>query len=193
MRLSYLDILEQCFHDKFRGYNKQEVDTFLHLVADDFKSMTEEIKEKEKLISEKNEEIKEIQAELESRILKKDSTIPTEIEEELADLRNQAEEKNLIIKEMQVSQSSSQNEDNPFSQLTPEMLKKKAKKIINAAKDQAEQYRQNATKEMELLTQDVEKLKEQKKTLMANIKSTAIEHLNKFKAEAPNGRSGNAD
>ena len=193
MRLSYLDILEQCFHDKFRGYNKQEVDTFLHLVADDFKSMTEEIKEKEKLISEKDEEIKEIQAELESRLLKKDFTIPLEIEEELADLRKQVEEKNLIIKEMQDAQSPSQNEDNPFYQLTPEMLKKKAKKIINTAKDQAEQYRQDATKEMELLTQDVEKLKEQKKTLMANIKSTAIEHLNKFKAEAPNGGSGNAD
>ena len=193
MRLSYLDILVQCFHDKFRGYNKQEVDTFLHLVADDFKSMTEEIKEKEKLISEKDEEIKEIQAELESRLLKKDFTIPLEIEEELADLRKQVEEKNLIIKEIQDVQSPSQNEDNPFSQLTPEMLKKKAKRIINTAKDQAEQYRQNATKEMELLTQDVEKLKEQKKTLMANIKSTAIEHLNKFKAEAPNGGSGNAD
>ena len=50
MRLSYLDILEQCFHDKFRGYNKQEVDTFLHLIADDFKSMAEEIKEKDLLI-----------------------------------------------------------------------------------------------------------------------------------------------
>ena len=50
MRLSYLDILEQCFHDKFRGYNKQEVDTFLHLIADDFKAMTEEIKEKDLLI-----------------------------------------------------------------------------------------------------------------------------------------------
>ena len=50
MRLSYLDILEQCFHDKFRGYNKQEVDTFLHLIADDIKSMTEEIKEKDLLI-----------------------------------------------------------------------------------------------------------------------------------------------
>ena len=36
-------------------------------------------------------------------------------------------------------------------------------------------------------------LKEQKKTLTANIKSTAIEHLNKFKAGAPNGGSGNAD
>ena len=193
MRLSYLDILEQCFHDKFRGYNKQEVDTFLHLVADDFKSMTEEIKEKEKLISEKDEEIKEIQAELEPRLLKKDFTIPLEIEEELADLRKQVEEKNLIIKEIQDVQSPSQNEDNPFSQLTPEMLKKKAKKIINAAKDQAEQYRQDTTKERELLVQDVEKLKEQKKTLMANIKSTAIEHLNKFKAGAPNGGSGNAD
>jgi cell division initiation protein len=193
MRLSYLDILEQCFHDKFRGYNKQEVDTFLHLIADDFKSMTEEIKEKEKLISEKDEKIKEIQAELKSRLFKKGSTIPPEIEEELSDLRKQVEEKNLIIKEMQDAKSSSQNEGNPFSQLTPEMLKKKAKKIINTAKDQAEQYRQDATKEMELLTQDVEKLKEQKITLMANIKSTAIEHLNKFKAEAPNGGSKNAD
>ena len=193
MRLSYLDILEQCFHDKFRGYNKQEVDTFLHLVADDFKSMTEEIKEKEKLISEKDEEIKEIQAELESRLLEKESTIPPEIEEELANLRKQVEEKNLMIKQMQDTKSDTQNKNNPFSELTPEMLKKKAKKIINAAKDEAEQYRKDATKEMELLAQEVEKLKEQKKTLMANIKSTAIEHLNKFKAEAPNGSSGNAD
>ena len=193
MRLSYLDILEQCFHDKFRGYNKQEVDTFLHLVADDFKSMTEEIKEKEKLVSEKDEEIKKIQAKLESRLLEKESTIPPEIEEELADLRKQVEEKKLIIKEMRDAQSPSQNEDNSLSQLTPEMLKKKAKKIINAAKDQAEQYRQDATREMKLLTQDVEKLKEQKKTLIANIKLTAIEHLNKYKAEAPNGGSENAD
>jgi len=193
MRLSYLDILEQCFHDKFRGYNKQEVDTFLHLVADDFKSMTEEIKEKEKLVSEKDEEIKKIQAKLESRLLEKDSIIPPEIEEELADLRKQVEEKKLIIKEMRDAQSPSQNEDNSLSQLTPEMLKKKAKKIINAAKDQAEQYRQDATREMKLLTQDVEKLKEQKKTLIANIKLTAIEHLNKYKAEAPNGGSENAD
>ena len=46
---------------------------------------------------------------------------------------------------------------------------------------------------MELLTQDVKKLKEQKKTLMANIKLTATEHLNKYKAGAPNGGSGDAD
>ena len=98
MRLSYLDILEQCFHDKFRGYNKQEVDTFLHLIADDFKSMTEEIKEKEKLISEKDEEIKKIQDELEYKLSENDFIIPPEIEEELTNLRKQVEEKKLIIK-----------------------------------------------------------------------------------------------
>ena len=191
MRLSYLDILEQCFHDKFRGYNKQEVDTFLHLVADDFKAMTAEIKEQEKRIVAKDDEIKELQADLESRPLENDFTLPPEVEEELADLRKQV--KDLLTKEMQDAQSPPENGDIRFSQLTPKMLKQKAKKIINAAKDQAEQYRQDATNEMELLMQDVEKLKEQKKTLMANIKSTAIEHLNKFKAGAPNGGSGNAD
>ena len=83
MRLSYLDILEQCFHDKFRGYNKQEVDTFLHLIADDFKSMAEEIKEKD-----------------------------------------------LLIKKLRDSNNKSESGDNPLSQITPEMLKEKAKKII---------------------------------------------------------------
>lgn len=189
MRLSYLDILEQCFHDKFRGYNKQEVDTFLHLVADDFKSMAEEIKDKEKLIATKDNEIKELQADLESRA--KDPDIPQEVEEELALLRRQNEEKDLLIEEMKEAQTQNKNEDNPFSQLTPEALKEKAKKIVNAAKNQAEEHRKEAMKELELLGMEIEKLKKQKSTLMENIKSTAIEHLKKFKAGMPNG--GNAD
>ena len=45
MRFTYLDILEQCFHDRFRGYDKQEVETFLQLVADDFKEMADEIEQ----------------------------------------------------------------------------------------------------------------------------------------------------
>ena len=40
---------------------------------------------------------------------------------------------------------------------------------------------------------DIEKLKKQKSTLMENIKSTAIGHLNKFKAGMPNGSTKNAD
>ena len=134
MRLSYLDILEQCFHDKFRGYNKQEVDTFLRLIADDFKSMVEEIKDKDS-------EIKNLRSALKSPPVEKDTSIALE----------------------------------------------KAKKIINAAKNQVEELRKESIKELEQLIQDIEELKKQKSILMKNIKSTATEHLNKIKAGLPNG------
>ena len=133
MRLTYLDILEQCFHDKFRGYNKQEVDTFLRLIADDFKSMVEEIKDKDY-------EIKNLRSTMKSRPEEIDTSIATE----------------------------------------------KAKKIVNAAKNQAEQHRKESMKELEQLIQDIEELKKQKSTLIKNIKSTATEHLNKMKAGLPN-------
>ena len=134
MRLTYLDILEQCFHDKFRGYNKQEVDTFLRLIADDFKSMVEEIKDKDY-------EIKNLRSTMKSRPEEIDTSIATE----------------------------------------------KAKKIVNAAKNQVEELRKESMKELEQLIQDIEELKKQKSTLMKNIKSTATEHLNKIKAGLPNG------
>jgi len=134
MRLTYLDILEQCFHDKFRGYNKQEVDTFLRLIADDFKSMVEEIKDKDY-------EIKNLRSTMKSR--------PEEIDTSIA--------------------------------------MEKAKKIVNAAKNQVEELRKESIKELEQLIQDIEELKKQKSILMKNIKSTATEHLNKIKAGLPNG------
>ena len=133
MRLTHLDILEQCFHDKFRGYNKQEVDTFLRLIADDFKSMVEEIKDKDY-------EIKNLRSTMKSRPEEIDTSIATE----------------------------------------------KAKKIVNAAKNQVEELRKESIKELEQLIQDIEELKKQKSTLMKNIKSTATEHLNKIKAGLPN-------
>ena len=43
MKLNYLDILEQCFRNKIFGYNKEDVDTFLHLIAEDFKELYEEL------------------------------------------------------------------------------------------------------------------------------------------------------
>lgn len=62
MRLNHLDILEQCFRDKFRGYSKQEVDMFLHLVADDFKEMSEEIENLKKKVERKNEIIEDLKS-----------------------------------------------------------------------------------------------------------------------------------
>ena len=193
MRLTYLDILEQCFHDKFRGYNKQEVDTFLHLVADDFKSMAEDLKEKDRQINFKTEEIKELKGSLQELSLREPETrTPPEVEEALRALRKELEEKDRLIQEMKKTDESRSNGSNPLSQLTPEMLKEKAKKIINTAKQHAEKHKANATKELDSLQTEIQKLQKQKQQLMDNIRTTAVGHLNKFKAGTQNGNAGNS-
>ena len=190
MRLTYLDILEQCFHDKFRGYNKQEVDTFLHLVADDFKSMAEDIKGKDRQTDLKNEEIRELQqSQNELAQQQPETTTSPEVEGEL---RKQLEEKNKLIQQMKTAAENQSNRNGAFSQLTPEMLKEKAKKIINIAKQHAEQHKASAAKELDSLQIDIQKLQLQKQQLMDNIRTTAVEHLNKFKAGTQNGNAGNS-
>ena len=193
MRLTYLDILEQCFHDKFRGYNKQEVDTFLHLVADDFKSMAEDIKGKDRQTDLKNKEIRELQQSQDELTQKQsETTTSPEVEEELRALRKELEEKNKLIQQMETTAKNQSNGNGAFSQLTPEMLKEKAKKIINIAKQHAEQHKANATKELDSLQIDIQKLQLQKQQLMDNIRTTAVEHLNKFKAGTRNENAGNS-
>ncbi|PIP74075.1 MAG: hypothetical protein COW89_01200 [Nitrospinae bacterium CG22_combo_CG10-13_8_21_14_all_47_10] len=189
MRLTYLDILEQCFHDKFRGYNKQEVDTFLHLVADDFKAMAKDLKDKDRQIDFKNEEIKELKQSLDELSQLATKTSP-EVEKELHALRKELAEKNQLIAELKKSDQS--NGNGAFSHLTPEMLKEKAKKIINTAKQHAEQHKTNAAKELDSLQEEIRKLQQQKQQLMNNIRATAVEHLNKFKAGTQNGNAGNS-
>ncbi len=185
MRLTYLDILEQCFHDKFRGYNKQEVDTFLHLVADDFKAMAEDLKEKDQQVGLKNEEINELEQKRDELTLQEPVT-PPEVEEELQALRKELEEKDLLIQEMEKTNAKQTNGNNPFSQLTPEALKEKAKKIINVAKQHAEKYKADAEIELDSLKIEIQKLQEQKQQLADNIRATAMEHLSKFKAGSSN-------
>ena len=73
-----------------------------------------------------------------------------------------------------------------------EMLKEKAKTIINAAKQHAEQHKANAQKELNSIQEDILKLQKQKQQLMDNIRSTAVEHLNKFKTGTHNGNAGNS-
>jgi DivIVA domain-containing protein len=193
MRLTYLDILEQCFHDKFRGYNKQEVDTFLHLVADDFKSMAEDIKGRDRQTDLKNEEIRELQ-QIQDELAQQQSETTTslEVEEELQALRKELEEKNQLIQQMETAVENQSNGNGAFSKLTPEMLKEKAKKIINIAKQHAQQHKASAAKELDTLQIDIQKLQLQKQQLIDNIRTTAVEHLNKFKSGTQNGNAGNS-
>ncbi len=182
MRLTYLDILEQCFQDAFRGYNKQEVDTFLHLVADDFKSIEQELKDNACQIDSKKTRIKGLEQSLNELVQQETgSGTSLRMEEELRTLRKELAEKDQLIQEMGKPHEDRSNSNSAFSQLTPEILKEKAKKIINAAKQHAEQHKANAEKELGSLQKDIQKLQRQKQQLMDNIRATAVEHLNKFK------------
>ena len=102
------------------------------------------------------------------------------------------EEKNKLIQQMETAAKNQSNGNGAFSQLTPEMLKEKAKKIINIAKQHAEQHKASAAKELDSLQIDIQKLQLQKQQLMDNIRTTAVEHLNKFKAGTQNGNAGNS-
>jgi len=141
MRLNHLDILEQCFRDKFRGYNKQEVDMFLHLVADDFKEMSEEIESLKRKIAKKNKTIK--------------------------DLKSQP-------------QTGSEN-GSADPGITPEVLKEKARQVMQEVKEQADIQRKKARQELNGLKKEIEKLTRDKSSLIQNIKKSALEHFDQFK------------
>jgi len=123
MRLNHLDILEQCFRDKIFGYNKEDVDTFLHLVAEDFKEITEELD-----------------------LLKKQT-------DKEGERKNESEK------------------------ITPDTIKEKAKRIINAARDQANQHKKKAEDELSNLKKEIEKIKREKRKIIETIKVSAQESL----------------
>ena len=100
MILTHLDILEQCFRDKFRGYNKDEVDTFLHLVADDFKEMAEEIEQLNKKLGQKDRVIKQLQEKgptLAPEMIKEKAMHIINVAREHADQHRKKAEKELSI------------------------------------------------------------------------------------------------
>ena len=127
MKLNYLDVLEQCFRNKIFGYNKEDVDTFLHLVAEDFKELYEEL------------ELLKIE------IAKKDKDIER------------------INKEASHKQEETKTET---SKITPDIIKEKAKRIINAAREIADQHKKKAAHKLSSLKKEIEKLKEEQKSLI---------------------------
>lgn len=82
MRLNHLDILEQCFRDKFFGYNKEDVDTFLHLIAEDFKEITEEMELTNKKIAQRDRTIEKLKEEIDQKS-KETKTTPLSITPEM--------------------------------------------------------------------------------------------------------------
>ena len=61
MRLDYEGILQQTFKDSFRGYNKEEVQTYLQLVAKDFKEMKRDATHLQVELKEKDHRIQQLE------------------------------------------------------------------------------------------------------------------------------------
>ena len=121
MRLNHLDILEQCFRNKLFGYNKEDVDTFLHLVSDDFKEMAEELELLNKKLAKSNQVINE-------------------------------------LKEKGVQNSKEMK--GGATNITPDVIREKAKRIINAAREQASQHKKKAEQELSTLKREINKIKQ---------------------------------
>ena len=142
MRLNYLDILEQCFRNKLFGYNKEDVDTFLHLVADDFKEMTEELELLNKNLARSNQAIEKLKAE---------ST------QNLKEAKGEAHN------------------------ITPDIIKEKAKRIINAAREHASQHKKKAEQELSSLKREIDKIKQERIDLAEVVKANAQGHISQQK------------
>ena len=138
MRFNHLDILEQCFRDKLFGYNKEDVDSFLHLVAEDFKEMAEELDQLKKIIDQKTLEAEKFNTE-------------------------------------QNNNSERTNKNNLG--ITPDIIKEKAKRIINAAREHADQNKKKAERELATLKREIERVKQKKKDLIEGKKMTAQESI----------------
>ena len=142
MRLNHLDILEQCFRNKLFGYNKEDVDTFLHLLADDFKEMAEELELLNKKLARSNQAIEK---------LKKEA------------VQNSKETKGETLN------------------ITPDIIKEKAKRIINAAREHANQHKKKAEQELSTLKREINKIKQEKISLAEVVKANAQDHISQQK------------
>ena len=132
MKLNHLDILEQCFRNNFFGYNKEDVDSFLHLVADDFKEIAEELEILNKKLLQRNQTIEKLNNE--------------------------------------VIQKS--NEAKIATVVNPEVIKEKAKRIINVAREHANHQKKKAEQELSNLKKEIVKIKQEKENLIKATKST---------------------
>jgi len=137
MRLNHLDILEQCFRNKLFGYNKEDVDTFLHLISNDFKEMSEEIELLNKKLIKSNQAMENYKG--------------------------------------QIVENSKQNKGETLN-ITPDIIKEKAKRIINAAREHADQHKKKAEQELSSLKMEINKIKQEKTSLLETVKANVHEH-----------------
>jgi cell division initiation protein len=102
MRISPLDILQQKFKSKIKGYDSEEVEAFLNLVAEDYKKANEEISRLTEKIEEQKKEIEELLAR--EKVLKEAIISTRKISEQIQ--QNAENEASNVIKQAEMMSHS---------------------------------------------------------------------------------------
>lgn len=157
MKLTPLDIQQQKFKVKWRGYDNQEVETFLEMVSEDVESL---LKEHNKL-----------RAELQKH------------EAQLADYReNERSIQQTIMTTQKVSDDLKKNAQRE-SELIISEAKAEAEKVINEAKAQVEKIIGDTRLEAERTRRELNDLKNKKMECEISLKSMLESHLRLLKSE----------
>jgi len=157
MKLTPLDIQQQKFKVKWRGYSEQEVETFLEMVSEDMESL---MKEYNKI----RDEIQKCEA-------------------QLADYRdNERSIQQAIMTTQKVSDDLKKNAQRE-SELIISEAKVEAEKIINDAKKEAEKMISSSRLEIELMRKQLNDLKNKKMEFELSLKSILETHLRLLKSE----------
>ena len=167
MKITPLDIRQKTFEKNFRGYDKDEVSTFLSYLSQEW----------EKLVEEKNAlEIKYEHSEKEASKLR-------EVEQSLFKTLKTAEDTGasiieqanktaeLILKEAQMNADALHAES-----------RGKARNMIDQAESQSKNIIEDLKDDVNVLVENYEKLLDQRDYLLKNLKRTAAETLENVKA-----------
>lgn len=167
MKITPLDIRQKTFEKHFRGYDKDEVTSFLTLMSQEWEKMTEEKKMLQMKFEQSEKEaskLREVEASLFKTLKTAEDTGASIIEQ-----ANKTAE--LILKEAQMNAESLNAES-----------RNKARNMVDQAESQAKNIMEDLKEDINLLVDNYEKLLSQRESLLKSLKKMAAETLDNVKS-----------
>ncbi|MEX2512473.1 MAG: DivIVA domain-containing protein [Cyclobacteriaceae bacterium] len=166
MKITPLDIRQKTFEKHFRGYDKDEVTSFLTLMSQEWEKMTEE-KNMLRMKYEQAEKEASKLREVEESLFK---TLKTAEDTGASIIKQANKTAELILKEAQMNADALNAES-----------KNKARNMVDQAESQAKNIIEDLKEDIGVLVEGYEKLMKQRDSLLKNLKKTASETLENVK------------
>jgi len=167
MKITPLDIRQKTFEKNFRGYDKDEVSTFLSYLSQEWEKLVEEknaLKIKYEHAEKEASKLREVEQSLFKTLKTAEDTGASIIEQ-----ANKTAE--LILKEAQMNADALHTES-----------KGKARSMIDQAESQSKNIIEDLKEDVNVLVENYEKLLDQRDYLLKNLKRTATETLENVNA-----------